>query len=228
MKAPPGPAEIRWDSVAGVRPQPQKLEKLPDWADPGANLSPDGQKAVAATQKFRAARAADPAKAFDTFLASSDPAELRVALAALGAFDDLERLGKSLIAAKTSEEWDFGITVLRHWLGREPGQDQRMYDNLTTRRGYTDGQARIIIQLLFGFSAEDLGTPETYEVLIDYLTHEKPAVRNIAAWHLVRIVPQGKTIPYRPDGPVDDASRAQAAWKKLVPTGQLPPGLRKE
>ena len=30
-------------------------------------------------------------------------------------------------------------------------------------------------EILFGFSPEDLAQPETYEVLIDYLVHEKPA-----------------------------------------------------
>ena len=34
MKAPPGPAELAWNSLTGARPQPQKLEKVPDWADP--------------------------------------------------------------------------------------------------------------------------------------------------------------------------------------------------
>ncbi len=228
MKAPPGPAEIRWYSVGGVRPQPQKLEKLPDWADSDAVSTPEGKKAAAACEKFRSARAADPTTAVDTFLASTDPVEQRVALVTLGAFDDLDRLGKTLIAAKTTDEWDFGITVLRHWLGRGRGQDQKMYETLTTRRGYTDAQAQIIVQLLFGFSPEDATVPETYEVLIDYLSHEKPAIRNIAAWHLVRLVPQGKSIPFKPDGTDADAEQTRAAWKKLVPGGQLPPAGKKE
>jgi hypothetical protein len=228
MKAPPGPAELRWNSETGVRAQPQKLDKLPDWADPEAGLSADGKKLAAACEKFRAARAADPAKAFDTFLASADPVEQRIALVMLGGLDDLERLGKTLIAAKTVEQWDFGITILRHWLGRCRGQDQRMYEVLTTRRGYTGVEAQIILQLLFGFSPEDAAMPETYEVLIDYLTHEKPAIRNLAVWHLVRLVPQGKSIAFKPDGNADDAEKCRGEWKKLVPAGQLPPRPKKQ
>ncbi len=226
MKAPPGPAELRWNSLTGVRAQPQKLEKLPEWTDPEVALSGDGKKAAAACEKFRAARAADPAKALDTFLASTDPVELRVALVTLGALDDLERLGKTLVAAKTIEEWDFGITVLRHWLGR--GQDQRMYEILTTRRGYTEGQAQIVLQLLFGFSPDDAAVPETYEVLIDYLAHEKPGIRNLAAWHLIRLVPEGKSIPFKPDATAADAEKCCEAWKKLVPSGQLPQRPKKD
>jgi hypothetical protein len=173
-------------------------------------------------EKFRKASAEEPLKALDSFLASADPVEQRMALVVLGGLDDLERLGKTLVAAKTTEQWDFGITVLRHWLGRGRGQDQRMYQTLTTRRGYSPAEAEIIVQLLFGFSPEDAAEPETYEVLIDYLVHEKPAIRNIAVWHLVRLVPAGKSIEFKPDGTMTDAQKCHAAWKKLVPSGRLP------
>ena len=132
------------------------------------------------------------------------------------------------MAARSLDQWDFGITVLRHWLGRSRGQDQRYYEILRTTRGYTPGQAQTIVQLLFGFSAEDLQQPETYEVLIDYLIHEKPAIRNLASWHLVRLVPQGKSIPHKPNGSLADAQTTYEAWKKLIPRGELPPPPKKE
>jgi hypothetical protein len=223
LRAPPGPAVIEWDSLTGGKAQAQKLAALPDWADPTTNLSERGKKAAAAIEKFRAARAEKPEAALKQFLASADPVEQRVAIVTLGALDDLVPLGQTLIAAKTLEEWDFGITVLRHWLGRSPGQDQKFYQNLTTNRGYTPAQAKIVMQLLFGFTEAELRAPETYEVLIDYLAHEKPGIRNLAAWHLVRLVPKGKEIPYKPDGTVAEAIEAQAAWKKLIPAGELPP-----
>lgn len=228
LKAPPGPAELTWNSLTGVRPQPLKRDKLPDWADPEAALSPDGKKTALAVDRFRSARATDPAKAIETFLTSHDPVDQRVALVTLGSLDDLERLGKSLVSARTLDQWDFGITVLRHWLGRCQGQDQRYYEILTSTRGYTPAQAKTILQLLFGFSSEDLALPETYEVLIDYLVHEKPAIRNLAAWHLVRLVPRGKAIAYKPDGTQADAEATRAAWKKLIPSGELPPPPKKE
>jgi hypothetical protein len=223
LTAPPGPAVLEWDSVTGGTGQPHKLTALPDWADPAADLSAAGKKAAAAVEKFRAARAEKPADALKAFLASADPVEQRVAIVTLGALDDLVPLAEALVAAKSLEEWDFGITVLRHWLGRCPGQDQKMYRLLTTARGYTPAQAKTVMQLLFGFSADQVKQPETYEVLIDYLTHDKPGIRNLAAWHLVRLVPQGKAIPYKPDGTTADAAKAQEAWKKLVPAGELPP-----
>ena len=228
MNAPPGPAVLEWDSLVGAKPQPQKLEALPAWAEPEANLSADGKKVAAAVEKLRAARAAKPDAALKALLASADTAELRVAMVTLGAQDDLITLAESLVAAKTLEEWDFGVTVLRHWLGRGPGQDQKLYQTLTGARGYTSAQAKIVMQLLFGFSPAELRVPETYEVLIDYLAHDKPGVRNLAAWHLVRLVPQGKAIAYKPDGTAADAAKAREAWKKLVPAGELPPAPPKK
>jgi hypothetical protein len=224
MKAPPGQALIEWESVAPARPLPQRVEKLPEWAGAEAAGTSDGKKTAEACDKFRKARAENPSAAIDAFLRSADPVERRLALITLGATDDLDRLGKILGEAKNLDEWDFGIVVLRHWLGRSPGQDQTLYGALQAVCGYTPAQARILLQLLFGFSAEDLRRPETYEVLIDYLLHEKAAVRNLAAWHLVRLVPQGKSIAYNPAGTAVDAQVVHKEWKKLIPDGQLPPG----
>ena len=228
LTAPPGPAELRWNSLTGARPQTLRLEKLPEWADSNAPLEERGKKVTAAIEKFRQMRAIDPNKAVETFLSSSDPVEQRVALVTLGALDEYAKLGKALSEAKTLEEWDFGITVLRHWLGRARGQDQKLYETLITVRGYTAEQAKTIIQMLFGFSEKELLAPETYEVLIDYLVHEKIGIRNLAAWHLIRLVPQGRSIPFKPDGTVQENERVHEAWKKLIPKGHLPPDLEKK
>ena len=41
-----------------------------------------------------------------------------------------------------------------------------MYEVLTTRRGYTGVEARIILQLLFGFSPEDAAVSHTHASLL--------------------------------------------------------------
>lgn len=227
MRAPPGPAELRWNSLTGTLPQPQRLDKIPQWADPAADLSADGQKLAAASERLRNSRAGDGAAAFDSYLTSTEPANQRVALLALGGLDDLDRLEKSLATAKTQEQWDFGVTVLRHWLGRARGHDQQLYQHLTARGGYTDSQARIVLQLLLGFAPEDLSQPETFEVLIDYLASPKPVVRSLAAWHLVRLAPQGKALAYKPTAADAEARQYQQEWKKIIPPGQLPGVVKK-
>ena len=231
LKEPPGPAFVEWDSLSGSRPQSLRMEKLPDWADPEAEPSDRARAAAAAVEKFRKARAEDGLQATTMFLESKDPVEQRIALVSIGALDELGSLARALASAKSETEWDFGITIARHWMGRGPGQAQKLYETLISPiHGYTPIHARIIMQLLFGFSADDLRFPETYEVLIGYLTHDMAAIRNLAAWHLVRLVPEGKSIGYKPGSTKADCEQTYRAWKKLVPTGQLPapPGKEKE
>ena len=228
LKAPPGPALVEWDSVAGTRPQPQKLDKLPDWADPEASLSAEAKKTAAGVEKFRKARAENASTALNAFLDSADTVEQRIALVTLGATDDLDPLGKALASARNAEQWDFGITIVRHWLGRCPGNDQKLYAVLTSpAQGYSPATARTILQLLFGFDPEDLKQPETFEVLIEYLAHEQSPIRNLAAWHLVRLVPQGKSIGFKPNGTKEESDATYRAWKKLIPPGKLPPEPKK-
>jgi hypothetical protein len=228
LKPTPGPARLEWDSIAGPPQQPVKVEKLPSWADATATPSPEARKLAEAVERFRAVRAERAGEAIEKFLESSDPVEQRIALITLGATDNIDRLARQMAAAKSLDEWDFGITVLRHWLGRCPEQDQKLYAALISPvQGYTSAHARIVLQLLLGFDPADATRPETYEVLIEYLQHDKAAIRNLAVWHLVRLVPPGKAIEFKPSWTRDECKPVYAAWKKMIPTGQLPPQPKK-
>ena len=194
LKAPPGPAELTWNSLTGTRPQPLKREKLPDWANPELPPIAAATTIATAAEKFRKL-----------------PAPTRV--------KPLRR--SSLPAIPLSNEWHWcrsaRWTISKPWASRLFRPSRSI--NRTLRHGFAalarsiakarigattssspplavtrKAQAEAILQLLFGFSAEDLARPETYAVLIDYLVHEKPAIRNLAAWHLIRLVPQGKAI----------------------------------
>jgi hypothetical protein len=44
----------------------------------------------------------------------------------------------------------------------------------------------------------------------------------LAHWHLVRIVPEGLSIPYDPVGDSDQIEHGADLWKKLIPEGSLP------
>lgn len=69
--------------------------------------------------------------------------------------------------------------------------------------------------------------PETYELLIEYLRHPKLGIRGLAHWHLVRLVPEGAGIKYHPLDSEEQREQAYQEWKKLVPSGQLPSGIKK-
>jgi hypothetical protein len=226
MTAPPGPALIGWNNFVGMDATPQRLEKLPPWA-----VLPTDEAGKKRVEKIRAVRdhlangfsTRPPGEVLDEMVNSEDPVYRRVAVVLMGALDDLRRLGNALHQEKYRDVWDNGVVVMRHWLGRAPGQDQRFYKGLLEVRGYTPVQAETLIEFLHGFTETDLERPETYEMLIDYLADDRISIRGLAYWHLVRLVPQGRTIPYDPMAPKGEREKARQEWKKLVPPGKMPP-----
>jgi hypothetical protein len=202
LSAPPGPAQFTWDNVAGPDPSPRFLEQLPNWATT-KGLSPERVRQVKERlERFRKLVADKGVKpAVDTFLASNDPLDRGLGVVVLGATDDLEDLARVLLQPRQRDVWDRTVLVARHWLGRAPGQDQKAYQKLIKVRGYTPAQAETVLQMLHGFGDADLAVPETYQMLITYLDHEKLGIRGLAHWHLVRLVPAGRKIAYDPAAP---------------------------
>jgi hypothetical protein len=222
LSAPPGPALIQGDDLADLDPTPRHLPALPEWAT-GADTE-TGRKKRAVLAHFRQLVAAGSVEAAtEELLKSDDPAERRLAVLFLGATDNLAKLGDVLAHAKHPDVWDVGVLALRHWIGRGPGQDQKLYHGLIEKAGYTPAQAASVVNLLHSFGESDLARPTTYETLIDFLRSDKLALRGLAYWHLSRLVPAGRSIGYNPLAPKDERDRAAAEWRKLIPEGQLPP-----
>jgi hypothetical protein len=151
LSAPPGPALIHWDN-SGDRPEaPQKLDTLPEWASEKFT-SERAQQIEKALEAFRrAAVKSSPRQALRDFVASDDADKRSVAIITMGAMDDLEGLGEVLTATRYRDAWDRAVVVLRHWLGRGPGQDQFLYRYLIEKRDIKPAQAATILQLLHSF-----------------------------------------------------------------------------
>jgi hypothetical protein len=226
MKAPPGPAQLHWcNEVGGESPEP--LAALPPWADAQRRNTEQAKLLKAAMDKFRklAVEKSLPA-ALDEFLASDQSAERAMAIIFLGATDNLEGLRKVFHDPKQHEMWDTAVIVLRHWIGRGPGQDQKLYQGLTTIGRYTPAHAATIMQLLHSFGETDLARPELYEMLVRYMGHDALGIRGLAHWHLSRLVPEGRQIGFDPLAPKEQREKARAEWKQLVEkeiaAGELP------
>jgi hypothetical protein len=229
LSAPPGPASIQWDNQFGMDEAPQFLKELPAWATgAGQNRSAEEQaKYRAARERFiRTAADQGPEAALDALLNSDEPIDRRVGVIAAGALDELPRLAAFFKQTKHADLLDTAILVLRHWTGRGPGQDQKLYHGLIDKGGFTPLQAESMLQLLHGFNEEDLAEPATYELLIRYLTDSRLAIRALAHWHLVRMVPGGRDIAYNPLDDKEALQKAQQAWQKLIPPGQVPAGAK--
>src|SRR5262249_33463075 len=162
-----------WDSIAGAEASVQRLDKLPAWADPDVKPSPEAQEKEKRLAKYREMLTKEPPeKLIAGLLKSKDAGERRMAVISLGAFDDMAGLADAFSHADYPDVRDNVITVVRHWLGRGPGQDQKFYDFLLKERKYTPAHALIALRLMHSFDDKDLERPETYEALIAYLMHE--------------------------------------------------------
>ncbi len=228
LSAPPGPALLHWDNSGQAEEGPQQLDKLPDWAATEQSDSERAERIKNTIEKLRQKVAdSSPREAARAFVKSDDPNERATGVITLGALDDLEGLGEVFTETKYPDAWDRAVVVVRHWLGRRPGQDQILYQRLIEKRGYKPAQAAGVMQLLHSFGDAQLAQPELYTTLVRYLDNDMLGIRGLAHWHLVRLVPEGKKFDYNPLDPKDKRDKAREQWKKLIDDliakGELPP-----
>jgi hypothetical protein len=208
-----------WNSHLGVA-GPLAAKEVPAWARPGAAPA---DKTAKELEGFRQRLAKAGVSAYlPRALKDRSPLLRSQAVYALAAVGDLTAVLRALSAGDRDAR-RAAVTALRHWSGQGAKADLLLYRALLQEK-YKPVQAETVVGLLHPFSQEDLGQRETYEILIDYLTHPQPAVRELAAWHLSRReVPEAKGIAYDATGPEAERAKAQAAWRKLLRAGKLPP-----
>jgi hypothetical protein len=162
-------------------------------------------------------------RALTTALEQKDALKRAVAVGSAGGVGDL---GIVLAAFhdKSAEVRRGAALTLLHESNRSQAANLALYKFLIERK-FPPGQAEIAMELLHGFcfSPQARKRPETYETLISYLQNKNIAIRELSAWRLYALVPQGKDIAYDAAGSADERARAQADWRKLIPEGKLPP-----
>jgi hypothetical protein len=230
MHAAPGLNYLHWDSAGGLESGPQRLAKPPRWYEAGSARSPEALRVRQVEEKLRE-RLRDQGleRALANLFASADAdrerdeAEITRAFVVFswGATDNLARLLVELGDPKHAEVREAAVEALRHWIGRGPGQDQKLYGFLKRREKYSPAQAEVVLDLLH--SPFDREAPETYQTLIGYLRSDRASIRELAVWHLDRLAPAGRSIRFNPGGPPEEREKAYAQWKKLIPDGSLPP-----
>lgn len=222
LDAPPGRAMVLWDSDNGLK-NPSALDKLPPWALGENEKNPVVKAKLLIIERFRQALVDKGVEAaLKEFAQSKNILDRRMAVMAIGAFDQLGLMAEILGKSQPVYILDGAILSLRHWIGRGPGQDLLLYQGLIEKGKFSPVHAATVLQLLHSFGEEDLARPELYEMLIDFLGHEKLIIRYLAHWHLVRLVPQGVSIAYNPLEAKEKIQTAIQAWKTLVPPGSLP------
>src|SRR5262249_21223267 len=89
---------------------------------------------------------------------------------ALAAVGDLPAVMGALGDLKDPDVRRAAVTALRHWSGLGAAEDAALYRALV-RAGHKPVEAQNVVEMLRPFSRRALGQRETYETLIDYLTH---------------------------------------------------------
>jgi hypothetical protein len=211
---------LEWTANRGVD-GPRPLKHYPDWvaAPPAGAAAQAARSAVARLGKELQTGPVE--KTVQAARKDTDAATRSLAVYSLGAVDDLSGLLATLADPQHAEVRRAAVIALRHWVGR----DARHEDHLSRalgKAGYKANQAAIVMQLLHGFQERQLAQPETYEALIGYLQSDQLAVRELAAWHLYRLVPDGRRIAFDAAASAEERAAAQAAWRKLIPEGKLP------
>jgi len=224
MSAPPGPAMLSWNSADGSYPIKSKLEKLPEWTLPPKLSNPVVKDRMGAVLKFRDQfLSGKPLPEVLTAMAISESeADRFIAVNLMLATDNLDLFFKVMTTTNKNDVIENGIIGLRHWIGRKPGQDLKLYEFMISARHYSKMQAEIFIDLLHSFGDDELKEPEIFEALIGYLGSDKAGIRALANWHLHRLVPKGRDIKFDPIAPDAERKEAIVKWKKLVPKGTLP------
>ncbi len=229
LKAPPGPAEVRWDNEMPDVGNPIELDAVPAaWAKAPAKIPRDRQVELDAAQKKLVQRIGEKGKPIDLALAeiAQDTSRAARVLAVLGqgAIGLLPPLLDALEDPQFPDARAAAAAALAHFDARQPSADQQIYDQLQARRAYTGPQAEQALWLLHGFNERQLSDPAMYERLIAALRSEQPAIRELAAWRLRQIDPDGANqARFNATDPEAAREKAIGDWQRRIPPGKLPP-----
>lgn len=239
LQAPPGPAMFNWTNTGPGAQGPGSIpEMLPWWTKPlpatwqWEKLPPVEQKnrmtiyvdMEISLKEMSKRLTADKSLSvlLDEDLTSPRASTRELAVLAMGAIGSLSELLTALADEKHPDTRETAVVALRHWLGREQGQDKKLRQALEEKR-YSPIPADTILQLLHTFAPRERGDKQTYVVLIDYLRHDSTAIRQLAYWHLVNLVPDSRKIPYDPGASAGQNAVGYEQWRKLLDEGKLPP-----
>jgi hypothetical protein len=224
-----GFAVVSWDSNA-----PDELEQTPLSARPEWRAT--RPKSAEATAMLRALRHAvgltTPIETrIQTLLQTPEPEEFgQLAVHWCAAINDLPRLVSALANPDRGDLRGAANLELHRWMALRPGNEAELYRYLTAPgRPYSPEEARSLIQLLHPPKDEEETNPKLYDRLITNLKHPQLAVRELASELLYDLVGKAaEEIEYNPAGSYQDLDQAYGQWRKLVPSGKLPPGVEKK
>jgi hypothetical protein len=231
LTAPPGLGFFSWDNKSTRVEGPLVVEQKVDvWLEEPPKEAPAREMQAAVKElSGRMDVNKSPVSVVEEALGSERFADRALAIYCLGALDQVQRLLGVLGNEDPSAERDRdkAIFTLRRWIGRNAQQGKVLYDRqkktgLLTEK-YRPKEAEIIVALLHDFDDTARRSPETYELLGQYLLSDKVAIAELAYWHLHRMTPGVKLPPFNAAAPREMRQPVADAVANLVKDGKLPP-----
>jgi hypothetical protein len=222
------PQWVTWNSSKGIdSPRPFVV---PDWYLPTPKFSDPKERQTALQSAITLAKNVQAKKldvALQEALAADELAARRLALRCYTALDDFSRPLEMLDQENKSDGMRrYAIYSLRYWVAQDRDNEYLLYDAL--RAQFSKVVAKKIMELLHGISTTDAGMPATWQRLIDDLDNEVVALRELSAWNLEILVPEGRKINYSASANQITRRNGQNQWRILIPPGQLPKAPKKQ
>ncbi len=221
------PSIIVWDNASGVAPQPQSLPRAPDWwtskAPPQNRVVQELQAALKELSQRLIAKDKIDVVVAEAMRDPTSASSRILAVRCLAAMNDVGKLVDALAEPGHVEVRVVAIEELRHLLGLSSSYETIISSALKQKR-YTEGQAQTILQLLHGFGPEQQADPATRATAVEYLNHDKLAIRQLTHTLLCSFIPEGQKIQYDPAGGPEQLERGTRDWQKLIQGGKKDEG----
>jgi hypothetical protein len=232
LKAPPGLAQVDWNSKGSGRGKPIQLNAAPaHWSSELPTKSPAKDIAQQMQRVLTDFAARANRKGADIELTLQEQRQSPAAAArvygmfGLAAIDSVLDVIDTLDGVLQSETRGASLYALRAWVSRSPANAMRLHGLLRDKKSYSEADADALVQLLFSFSDADKAVARTYDALFHHLENEKLAIRELAFWHLAQLdsdFARGLTAsPAAADA--DVRTKILAQWRKRLTDGKLPP-----
>jgi hypothetical protein len=232
----PGPSVVFWSSVKGQL-FPARLDKVPDAISTNPPLPdkiPEEVRKNMLRARSEALRARDElgtdmsTKEVDVVLkeavtAPKDPAKRALAVRCFGALDDLSSLMGALDQDNFPDVRYAAAQTMQAWIASSRDAEYRLHKLFQDRYGLLP--AVTLMSLLHNtfYSEQAQKDPTTYDSLIGYLDNDLMPIRELAAFHLYRLVPSAaSSIGFRATDPREFRRKTQEAWRRIIPPGKLP------
>lgn len=185
---------------------------VPDWLDPNSRPMSSTQRRYA--NRYEGEIDADEPlrNSVPSVVKSTIPGISELAVQTLAITEQYEQLAQTLAEAQFVESRSAAITGLRRWLPKATENRELLKTELRKHfpSSEQDNQAKILYELLWGYDEDDARNPARSKLLVSWLEHDSPVIRQLAFQHIYRLT--GQRYDYRPINPANQRKVAVERW----------------